>query len=252
MRNYIFLSLVIAALLNGCGTNSTKGSSDGSSPAETYIQLGLNYLSEGKRDQSRFNLLKAVDVDPRSPEAHNAIALLYQTEGEEALADQHYKKALSLENSFTQARNNYARFLLLNGRAAEAEEQYEIVTEDINYRLRAQAFLGLGLARKEQIDIPGAKDAFTRAYQRDPRTSLALLELADIAVLDSDYVTAQELLDQFESQSAAIPRSLKLGYELATLFADEDAKSSYSMSLRNMFPDSREAREHILSTQGAN
>lgn len=245
----LLFALATLVLLAGCGSTTTNNSDSSSSVVDTYIQLGLNYLSEGKKDQARFNLLKALEAEPRSPQANNAVALLYQSEGENALAERHFRQALSSDSSFNQARYNYARFLLAQNRADDAEDQYSTLVEDVNYRLRAQAFLGLGLAREIQGDLVGAKEAFTRSYQRDPRVTIALLELADIAVIEADFVSAKELLDQYEAQTAASARSLKLGLDLASHFNDGDAEASYSMALRNMFPESREAREHILEMQ---
>lgn len=248
----IILSFVIALsglALTACGTTSASSNESSSSTADTYVQLGLGYLQEGQKDQARFNLLKAVETDPRSPDAHNAIALLYQSEGEIKLAEDHFKRALSSDADFNQARYNYARMLLGEGRPDDAEQEYLILVDDVNYRLRGQSFFGLGMARKEQENHEGAKEAFMRSYQRDPRLTTSLLELADIAILEEDYVSAKELLDRFEAGTEATPRSLKLGIDLAQRFSDGDAEASYSMSLRNRFPDSREAREHILATQ---
>lgn len=247
--------LVLAGfVLIACGTTTTRAGATNEPPsgsiADTYVQLGLGYFREGNKDQARFNLLKAIELEPRAPDANNAIALLYQSEGEIALAEQHFQRALSSDRTFNQARYNYARMLLVENRPDDAEDQYEILVEDVNYRLRAQAFLGLGMAREAQVNLEGAKEAFTRSYQRDPRLVAALLELAGVAVAQQDFVAAKEYLDRFESQAAATPRSLKLGIDLAQAFSDADAEASYSMTLRNMFPDSREAREHALATQG--
>lgn len=242
--------VILSLMLVSCGTTATNQTGSTESVADTYIQLGLGYLQEGNKDQARFNLLKAIDAEPRSPDANNAIALLYQSEGELGLAEEHFKRALSSDRSFNQARYNYARMLLVDGRADDAEEQFSVLVEDVNYRLRAQAFLGLGMAREAQSNLDGAKEAYGRSYQRDPRVATALLELADIAVIEQDFIAAKEFLDQFESQTAATPRSLELGIDLAQRFNDADAEASYSMTLRNMFPGSREAREHILATQG--
>jgi len=249
----IILSVALALgilILAACGTTTAATGGSSGSAADTYVQLGLGYLQEGQKDQARFNLLKAVEVDPRSPDAHNAIALLYQSEGEIRLAEDHFKRALSLDNGFNQARYNYARMLLVDDRSKDAEKEYSILVEDVNYRLRAQAFLGLGMAREAQADHEGAKEAFTRAYQRDPRLATALLELADLSIIEKDYISAKEFLDRFESEAEATARSLKLGLDIAQGFSDSDDEASYSMSLRNMFPDSREAREHALTTQG--
>ena len=251
MRISGYIALIIGVfILAGCGSANKKQEKNTDKIVDTYIQLGLGYFREGQKDQARFNLLKALDADSRSPEANNAIALLYQSEGETDLAERHYKRALDAEKSFNQARYNYAGMLLANNRFEDAETHYAVLVEDVNYRLRARSFMGLGLARENQKKFESAKDAFVRAYQRDPRLNIALLEIAEIELIEEDFIAAKELLDRFESNTDATPKSLKLGIQLAQSFNDADAEASYSLTLRNMFPDSREAREHILATQG--
>jgi type IV pilus assembly protein PilF len=246
----IILFSLLPLVIVGCVTTTDEPPVDTDRVVDTYVQLGLGYLQEGRKDQARYNLLKAVEADPRSPEANNAIALLYQTEGETESAETHYRRAIAADSRFNQARYNYAKMLLSLERYADAEDQYAHLSEDVDYRLRGQSFLGLGLALEAQGDLPEAREAFTRAYQRDTRLAVALLQLGELAYMEDDYVTAKEFLDRFETQTGATPRSLELGYELARIFNDQDSEVSYSMALRNMFPDSREAREHILSIQG--
>ena len=98
-------------LLASCGSNPTSLGGDPQGALSDYIQLGQSYLREGRRDQARFNLLKALDIDSRSPEANNVMALLYETEGEVELAKQLYRRALSSDRTYTPARVNYARVL---------------------------------------------------------------------------------------------------------------------------------------------
>lgn len=246
---FIIIGLGFLQLVS-CGGANQKQDVDTDKIVDTYIQLGMGYLREGKKDQARFNLLKAIDADSRSPEANSALALLYQSEGETTLAEKHYKKAIDSDKNFNQARYNFAGMLLASERFEEAEKQYSVLTEDVNYRLRAQSFLGLGKALEKQGDLDAAKDAFIRSYQRDPRLTIAFLELAGIALQQEDFVSAKGLLDQFEKDAEASPRSLKLGIDLAQKFNDADAEASYALALRNLFPNSREAREHILATQG--
>lgn len=241
-----FLVLIATlVLLQACGSEPVKGNKE--KALDDYIQLGLGYLSSGNRDQARANLLRALAIDPNSPVANDAIALLYQSEAEFDLAEKHFQFALKRDKKFTQSRNNYARFLYFQERFLEARNQYKLATEDVNYRLRPQAFLGLALSEKKLGNMASAEVALKRSTSLNPRGGSAILELAELKLEQQDYVTAKEYLDRFESIGQSIPRSLLLGLQLAEKFGDKNQRESYSMALRNMYPDSREAREFILS-----
>jgi type IV pilus assembly protein PilF len=216
---------------------------------ENYVELGLNYLADGNRDQARQNLLRALEIDSDSTIANNAIALLYQIDGEFDLAETHFRKALREDRSFSQGRNNYARFLYMQGRFREARDQYELASNDVNYRLRPESFIGLAMTEKVLGNTDEAEAALLRALTLDPRSASASLELTQLKYDQSDYVTAKSYLDRFEATSPSSPRSLELGLQLAEQFGDKEAYETYTMALKNMFPNSRGARELQLREQ---
>lgn len=243
MRYKLFL-ILIPLLLVGCTTTTTSGNgADLQRAAENYVQLGRNYLSEGERDQARFNLLKALEIDDRNPEANNVMALLYETEGEVELATQLYRRAISEDRNYTPARMNYARVLYSQEEFREARTQYQIVTEDVNYRLRADAFLGVALSNLRLGDIEAAKAALNRTLLLNPNIGQALIQVAEIAFEQSEYALSLEYLERYESTTQESPRSLNLGIKLARVFSDPEKEQSYAFALQNMFPDSTEARE---------
>ena len=108
----------------------------------------MKYIGSENRDLARVHLKKATKYRSRSAQLDNAYALLYQSEGEYQLAEAHYKKALARDKKYTLARYNFAAFLYNQGRMAEARKQIELVTQDLEYERRAQAFYILGLTEK--------------------------------------------------------------------------------------------------------
>jgi len=245
MKFRVLVLLVSVLFIQACGSEPVKGNPE--KALDNYVQLGLGYLSSGNKDQARQNLLRALKIDPNSIVANNAIALLYQSEGEMALAEKHFKFVLNKDKNFTQGRNNYARFLYFEGRTKEARDQYKRVTEDVNYRLRTQAFIGLALSEKSLGNIGAAEAALQRSISLNPRAGAAVIELAELKMEQKDYVTAKGYLDRYENLGRPSPRSLQMGLNLAEKFGNKDQRASYSMALKNMFPDSRETRELILS-----
>ncbi len=231
---------VALMLVAGCAL-PTSSVVDQQRAIETYVQLGLNYLGSGQRDQARFNLLKALELDRNAPEALHGMALLYQSEGEVALAEQNFQRALSQDRDFTQARMNFARFLFLEGRFDRARAEYLRVTQDANYRLRPDAFVGLGLSELELGNREGARLALNRALSLNPNQATALIEAAELAWDEQDYAQARNYLDRFERVARQTPASLWLGVRLAWTAQDRDRAASYGLALTQIYPDSNEA-----------
>lgn len=244
------MMLLIASLmvLQGCGSEPTR-KGDPEKALDNYVQLGLGYLASGNKEQARQNLLRAINIDADSLIANDAIALLYQSDGELELAEKHFKNTLKIDKNFTQARNNYARFLYMNNRAEEARDNYKVATQDVNYRLRPQAFIGLALSEKRLGNLGAAEAALLRSISLNPRAGTAVLEMIELKIEQQDYVTAKGYLDRFENISQPTPRSLAFGLSLAEKFGNADQLQSYSMTLKSLFPTSREARQLILSEQ---
>lgn len=243
----VFLIVALAAV-SGCATNSST-LSDPERAIDTYVQLGLSYLGSGQRDQARFNLLKALEIDRNSPTALHAMALLYQSEGEVELAEQHFRRALSGDRNFTQARMNYARFLYLEGRFANARDEYRRVTQDANYRLRPDAFVGLALSERSLGNEEAAQAAITRALTLNPNQPSALLEAAEFAWSDNNVAASRNYLDRYETVAQQTARSLWLGVRLAWANNDTNRAASYGLALLEIYPDSREAGQYRLSME---
>ena len=245
MRFWSLMLLASLLFIQACGSEPVRGNPE--EALDDYVRIGLGYLARGNRDQARQNLTRALNIDPDSLIANDAIALLYQSEAENDLAEKHFKMALKKDRNFTQTRNNYARFLYFQGRTQEARDQYKLVTEDVNYRLRAQAFIGLALSEKSLGNPGAAEAALQRSVSLNPHSGSAMIELVELKMAQRDYLTAKGHLDRFENVGRPSPRSLLLGMQLAEQFGNKDQRDSYSMALRNLFPESREARKLILS-----
>lgn len=250
MKIRLTILLLSLLMIQGCGSEPSRPVKGNPEKAlDNYVQLGLGYLANGNKEQARQNLIRALNIDPDSLLVNDAIALLYQSDGELELAEQHYKKALKIDKNFTQARNNYARFLYMNNRYDEARGQYHIATQDVNYRLRPQAFIGLALSEKKLNNIGAAEAALLRSISLNPRSGGAVLEMVALKLEQREFVNAKGYLDRFENVSRPTPRSLSLGLSLAETFGNKEQQQSYTMALKSLFPNSREARQLALSEQ---
>ncbi|MEZ5549868.1 MAG: type IV pilus biogenesis/stability protein PilW [Pseudomonadales bacterium] len=242
----VLAGLFCLVLLGGCVTQSTGGLPDPGTTEErvqAQLQLARGYIETGKNDQARRPLNKALRIDPKSVEAHVLLALIYEMEGENVLAEKHFKQALGYDPRNSQALNNYGSFLYARGRYSEAVDRFRVLVKDTNYRARPQAYENLGFAELRAGQTAAAKDSFSRALQLNPTQPRSSLELAQIHYDNRDLLAAQENYDAFRTQSRQTARSLCLGMKLAHRSGNTDQLASYSLALKNLFPDSVEARE---------
>lgn len=248
------LLAVVAAIAVGCTTTTKTTSSTltTSSPNQksakerrqdalaSYVQVALGYIGQGNRDQARLNLLRALEIDGRSAAAHNGMALLYQLEKDPRHAEEHFRKALRYDSGFTQARNNFGVFLATQKRYREAFDQFEIAARDVNYNLRPQVFVSLGVMA-EKLERPEvARDAWERAIALDPALPAPYLELAEYHFERKDYPLAKRLLDAHGQLAKPSARSLWLEIRVEDAFGNSDGVASKGLALRKLFPYAEE------------
>jgi len=233
-------------LLNGCIT-TVEGTIREEAPepqrVQAQIDLARGYLAENDFQQARRPLDRALALDNKSVEAHVLKAIVHQREEEVELAEKHYKLALRYDAADAQALNNYGGFLFSQGRTEAAAVPLRKAVKDTGYAARAQAFVNLGLVELALENVDDARSAFNRSLMLNSALARPHLELADIYYTDGNYVRAAEHYGQFRSSARQSPRSLCLGIRLADSLSLQDELSSYRLTLKNLYPGSREARE---------
>lgn len=239
-----------SALLTGCVTTTTGfvGKADPEKSVQSNIQLGIGYITNGEYDRAKMKLTKALEIDPDSAEAYNALGLLYQVQGELVLSEQNYKKAIKLDPALTQARNNYGAFLFEQKRYQAAIKQLEKASEDTMYRLRSGVFESIGRCYLQTGDLEKAESALIRAVSLNPRQARALLELSQIQYDRRNYVNANGYYERYIGVAKQDARSLWLGIRLARIFERQDDEASYALMLKNIFPASDEYKQYLAKT----
>ena len=84
--------------------------------------------------------------------------------------------------------------------------------------------------------------AFERALSLNPMLAVSTLELSDIAYEDGRLEDAIGYFDDYRQIARQSPRSLCLGMKLGAAVGNADQVASYALALKNLFPDSLEAR----------
>lgn len=254
------IGLCISAFLSGCATSQSESvainkntlSSEGAQQA--YTSLGLQYLQSGDSVNAKSAVQKALDINLDYAPSYNALALIFQFEGEIALAEKYYQKAIDLEPDSAMFHNNFGAFLFSEKRFQEACAELAKATEDPFYNSRSQAFENLGRCYQEI----GRNDVAVHAFERSLKTGgvrpLALVELSDIYLSNGNMLKAEEFFSQFTElvNSKKVnhsSKSLWVGIRLARENNKVSLATTYTLLLKNMYPESDEYKKYKESVR---
>ncbi len=239
----LLASTVMALLLTACGsTPTTEPEIPENRLASQYIRLGVGYMQEGKFEQALIRLQRALELNPRSAEAHDALGVLHERLAQYDEAEENFRKAIQLRPEFSRARTNFGSFLCRRDRVEEAEEQFEAAVANPLYENPEIAYTNAGLCLYQAGDLDKAENYLRRALQINPRVGVALLRMADITYQSSRYLPARAYLQRYTEVGPHTPESLWLGFRIEDELGDRDTASKYAMLLEANFPDSREVR----------
>lgn len=251
-NNHFLLTLIkrffvfcIAVLLTACVTTETGGFSkkaDRNKALEASIMLARQYIREQEWSQAKRHLKRALEIDSKNAEVHEAMALVFQNTGELERAANHYEQAVSYDGSISRIRLNYAGFLMRLQRCEEAVDELEIVVADTLYDNRQQAYVSLGYCYSILGNLEKTESSFKRAFLMSNRQNPSLMfELADVYYKLGQYDNAQRYYDGFRAQiKQQPPKALLLGARLAKVFSNKNALSSYGLALKNLYPHSQQ------------
>ena len=211
---------------------------------EIAVQADTEYLVHGNLDGAHRHLSRAVELNPRHAPAYNVFALLYLREGDLKKTEKNYKKAIKHDDGFAPALNNYGAFLYGQGRYEEAFKYLSRVVKDVSYDKRYQAYENLGLVSLALKNEKAAIDAFQNTIRLVNDTPRANLELAEIYLNRGNEKIAERYYSIFLTHASQTARSLWLGIQIVQKTGNENAKASYVLALKNLFPNSVEYKRY--------
>lgn len=241
----VVASALLAACVSSGHVDPMKTREGRDQALDAYVSLGMGYLERGATEKAKVPLKKALDLDGSSPDAHAALALVFQLEMENELADQHYRKAISLRGDDSRLQNNYGSFLYEQKRYQEALEHFTSASRDNMYPERSRVFENIGLTLLQLDRKDEAKAAFNRALRLNSRQPRSLLEMAILLYDEQSYVPASEYYQSFNVLSEQNPRSLLLGARLARVFDDRNQAASIGLQLKRLYPGSPEYSQYL-------
>ena len=250
----IVLLLCGAALLGACSGTMTRPDMEDSTgklgeeqaaqsgAGDIYTQLAVAYLRNGQVGIALQQAKKALEVEPDNAGAHNVIALIYTRLREFDLAERHYLEGLDAQPKSFYLRNAYGTFLCDRERYREAADQFRLALENPLNRSPEVALTNAGICDLARNDRAQGEVNLRRALQLNPLYSVALMEMAKLSYENGEYLSSRAYLQRYLAVASHTPASLWLGIIAETQLGDQDAVASYSLMLRNQFPDSQEVQ----------
>lgn len=237
-------------MLTGCTVQQFEGErkADPLAGARTRVAIAAEYLQKNQPDLALQQLQKALELDPKSAEAHNIMGVLFEKDDNFKEAEHYYQKALDLKSDYPQARNNYGVLLYRLKRYKEAIEQFSIAANDLGYERREVA-LDYVLKIALQInDKPLAKSSLERLLRLSPLEPNVAFMLADLAYQEKNYEDAQRYYQRYLRNLGKMqqtPEALWLGIRLAQQKNDINTVASYELVLRTLYPQSMEYQAYL-------
>ena len=241
-RKPILFTLMTAALAACVSAPPPIEKAPASESAQLNLRLGAGYLQQGHMETAQEKFEKALEYDDSLPEAHNAIAVLYEETGRPALAERHYGRAVELQPSYALARMNYGRVLCENGKLEDGEAQY-LKAASIDGGSPAEAYTGAAICALEIPDKEKAREYLNKAMAAGPSAPRALYQMADMSYAEGDYAQAKSYLSRYHARAGFSPQSLWLAMSIEQALGDEAARQVYADILLSRFGESNEARQ---------
>lgn len=238
----------LCCMLAACVTHTMDGGKplkdeDPQVAAGKYnVQLGTAYLQQGNYALARDKLERALKQNPKDPDVHTSLGLLYDRTGDTKGADKHFREALRLAPDKPDISNNYAIYLCKNGRTDEGVERFTAVANNKYYRTPEVALTNAGVCLRSARRLDEAEKKFAGAIRARPNYSEATVQLASLHLERNNVPQARKVVDTYLTAFKPQPDVLLSAVNVARAAKDRMSEEKYSRALRLDFPDSAQAR----------
>lgn len=246
-RLYIYSFILLFFFISGCLSNVSEQRDQPQNTNDitlANLNLSIAYIKEKDYERAFFTLKRAKEADPNYAPIYNVYGLLYQTIKEDDKAEHNYKKAIKLNKNESSTMNNYGNFLCQKGQYDKAQEIFKQAADNPLYKTPYIAISNAGLCAYNNNHIEEAEKYFRHALELNKTLPNALIKMSEISFDKNDYLSARGYLQRYQQITKHSPKSLWLGIQVESNLGDKDAVASYSLLLKNNFPDSKEAEKN--------
>ena len=196
---------VVAAVVGCASTPDLQAEFDQDKKARTHYNAGIEYMRQGKLAIGIRELRTAMQISPRDPWIHWAIAEAYRQKGRFDDAESHLLTALEIRPEFQQARVNLSALYVELGRYEEAIALADQLLDDPTFPVPWKALTNRGWAEYELGQRQNARESFEAALEYHEKHWRSFLALG---ILDEEAGDRIGALERFEQVIALEPGPL--------------------------------------------
>ncbi len=159
-----------------------------------YLMLSRSHLVEKQPELAMDTLRQALEVNPNSPEALRAMAVLQARNKDYAGAERNLRKIL--ENTPEDARTyvELGDMYYSSGDHARAEQEYSSLVQKLERN--PAGYLRLGALHMANKDSAAAEKILRQGYQANPDASTLMSALVQVLMTQGDSFAAEEISQQ--------------------------------------------------------
>ncbi len=242
------LAMVLTAvLLSGCvstgssGVNRAGETSQARQAAQLQVKLGQEYMQQGNLRVALERLQRALSLDPRFPDAHTVIAVLYERIGDPEKAGVHYRRAVELAPEDGTVLNNLGTYLCGNEKYAESESYFLKALSDPFYDTPDVSMTNAGLCARLAGNDERAEEYLRAALDIRATNATAIYELASLMHRRGDNFTARAFIQRYEAAQEPTSEALALAAYIERANGNSSDAAAYETRLLARYPDSPQA-----------
>jgi serine/threonine protein kinase/Tfp pilus assembly protein PilF len=166
---------------------SAKAMTMNANLAPVQMTAGLIHAAQGKFDVGMEELQKAIELDPRSADAHGTLANAYRKQGRTEDAKKEFQQAMDLDDENWRWPYLMGAMQIDTGDFKGAEESLKAALEKTPENARVLYNLGLVYLKEARLDE--ARDALQKSVKLDSRAD-PVMALGEVYVRQGDYPNA--------------------------------------------------------------
>jgi type IV pilus assembly protein PilF len=220
--------------------------------ARANLDLAIGYIEQGRPELAIPSLDRALELEPRSADAHSTIAVAYDMTGDPELAEEHHRRATQLAPSEPNTQNRYAVFLCRQNRWQDAEPYFRRAVANLGRESPASILDNAGTCALAAGDLPAAEAQYRAALQANEADVQALRGMVEVSIRADNLLQGRAFYQRLERGATLQATDLLSCYVIESGLGDAAAANACAARLEREFPGSPAVRQLRELQQNAN